>query len=108
MSYCRPVALLLGFLSSLVPCAVASGQRGGDAELERVMQWVRTRKYDSIPAIDRPVFVRADSAGYFVKPGDQVIGIAGNGVAKAYPIELLNGREVVNDVLDDQPVTVTW
>ena len=31
-----------------------------------------------------------------------------DGIAKAYPIQLLNGRELVNDTLGDMPITVAW
>ena len=100
-------ALLLG--SGVL---VAQGSRNGesrlDTELLRVISWVRTRPYDSIPAIDHPQFVVAEEAKVFLRPGDSVIGIARRGHAKAYPVEFLNGREVVNDSLGSGPITVTW
>ena len=101
--------LLIGILFAASPTVDAWGQGGrGGAELERVMRWVRTRKFDSIASIDRPVFVGADSARSFLRPLDPVVGLSGAGVAKAYPVAFLNGREVVNDSLGNGPITVTW
>lgn len=37
-----------------------------------------------------------------------VMGLAINGEAKAYPVEVLNFREMVNDVVGGVPVLVTW
>ena len=79
-----------------------------DAELEALISRLRTRAYDSIPAIDRPEFVSAVQAAEFLRPGDMVIGVYKRGVAKAYPVQFLNGREVVNDSLGSGPITVTW
>ena len=36
------------------------------------------------------------------------MGLAINGEAKAYPVEVLNFREMVNDVVGGVPVLVTW
>ena len=62
---------------------------------------------DGIPAIKTPRFVDA-SAASFLRDDDRVIGLARGGVAKAYPLRILNGHEVVNDSVDDLPVAVTY
>jgi hypothetical protein len=62
---------------------------------------------DGIPAILKPRFVRADEAG-FLGDGDRVIGTVEGGVAKAYPIRILNWHEVVNDRLGSTPIVVTY
>jgi hypothetical protein len=62
---------------------------------------------DGIPAIDRPRFVSADSAG-FLQENDRVLGIVRNGVSKAYPVAILNWHEIVNDRFADEPVVVTY
>jgi hypothetical protein len=61
---------------------------------------------DGIPAIDRPKFVAAAAAG--LRADDRVLGLAHNGVTKAYPVRILNWHEVVNDRLGDAPVAVTY
>lgn len=72
---------------------------------------------DTIPSIDHPVFVDPDDPRLLEKwrrvvhdhiDRLQVIGVARNGVARAYPIALLNHHELVNDEFHGRPVTVGW
>ncbi len=62
---------------------------------------------DGIPAIDNPKFIPADKVD-FIKPKDRVIGVYRDGVAKAYPIRILNWHEVVNDSIGEHPIVVTY
>ncbi len=62
---------------------------------------------DGIPAIDRPNFVAAREAKE-LRPEDRVLAIYHNGVAKAYPIGILNWHEVVNDRFGADDVVVTF
>ena len=62
---------------------------------------------DGIPAIDAPVFIPAAKAG-FLAPGDRVLGMEINGIAKAYPIGIMNWHEIVNDRFGQKPVVVTF
>jgi hypothetical protein len=63
---------------------------------------------DGIPSLDRPRFVTAREADRFLNSGDRVLAIEQNGVAKAYPIRILNWHDIVNDEVGGQPVAVTW
>jgi hypothetical protein len=62
---------------------------------------------DGIPAIDSPVFVTAEAAG-FLKPDDRILGVYRNGVAKAYAVRILNYHEIVNDTFGDDRVVITF
>lgn len=62
---------------------------------------------DGIPALDNPSFVSAEGAG-FLRPGDYVLGMTRNGIAKAYPIRILNWHEIVNDSFGQEPVVVSY
>ena len=62
---------------------------------------------DGIPAILEPKFISAEQTG-FLKPSDQVIGVLIQGQAVAYPINILNWHEVVNDVVNREPIAVTF
>lgn len=62
---------------------------------------------DGIPAIDRPKFVPAGEAS-FLTPGDRVLGLVRQGVAKAYPVRILNWHEIVNDRFGREPIVVTF
>ena len=62
---------------------------------------------DGIPSIERPKFVSAANAN-FMRPTDRVIGITINGESRAYPINILNWHEIVNDQIRGVPVSVTY
>ena len=61
---------------------------------------------DGIPAIDRPRFVKAEKSE--ISPNDRVLGLVMNGIAKAYPIAILNWHEIVNDRFRNEPVVVSF
>jgi hypothetical protein len=63
---------------------------------------------DAIPAVVDPVFA-ADWRDVDATLGDaaQVIGVELDGVARAYPLSVLNWHEIVNDEFD-RPVLVTY
>lgn len=73
-------------------------------DLKEVFKGVRKRDpRDAIPAIDHPVAVPAEKATW-IKPKDRVLGIVVNGEARAYPLRVLEGHEMVNDVVGGVPV----
>ena len=63
---------------------------------------------DGIPALDSPKFVTAAEANRLLGDSDLVLGVGFQGVAKAYPIRILNHHEIVNDQVGRQPALVTW
>lgn len=62
---------------------------------------------DGIPSIDKPNFVTASEAN-FISDDDLVIGLSINGETKAYPLFILVWHEIVNDVVGETPVAVTY
>lgn len=60
---------------------------------------------DGIPSIDDPRFVAASEAD--LDPDELVIGLDLR-EARAYPFSILVWHEIVNDVIDDRPVLVTY
>ena len=62
---------------------------------------------DGIPSIERPKFLAAAEAKA-VRKSDRVLGVFRNGVAKAYPIRILERHEVVNDQFGADAVVVTY
>ena len=62
---------------------------------------------DGIPAISNPKFVNADQAKH-VKSDDRIVGINMDGIAKAYPISILNWHEIVNDEINGQHFAITY
>lgn len=62
---------------------------------------------DGIPSIDLPKFVPVKDVDY-LKDDDIVIGLERGGIARAYPTRILTWHEIVNDVIGDDPVAVTY
>jgi hypothetical protein len=60
-----------------------------------------------IPAINKPKFVSPDDA-IFLDPEDRVLGLSLNGIARAYPVRILNFHEVVNDAFHDTSIVITY
>jgi hypothetical protein len=63
---------------------------------------------DGIPALDNPIFLEGAAREQQIRPGDRVMGVSHNGVAKAYPIAILDYHEVVNDRFGDTALTITF
>jgi len=63
---------------------------------------------DGIPALDKPLFLKGAARDQQIRPDDRVMGVSYNGVAKAYPIAILDYHDVVNDRFGDTPITVTF
>ncbi len=61
---------------------------------------------DAIRPVYDPTFVTA--AGVDWPDSTDVIGVEINGEAKAYPVDHLNGRELVVDELGGEPILVSW
>lgn len=62
---------------------------------------------DGIPAIDRPRFQDAEHA-VELEPDDRVLGLVMHGSSRAYPIDILNWHEIVNDRFDQTPVIISY
>lgn len=61
---------------------------------------------DGFPAIDDPKFVAAEAGS--LQNDDAVLGMDYRGVAKAYPVNILNWHEIVNDRFNGEPVVITF
>ena len=61
---------------------------------------------DGIPSIDQPSFDTASTTPF--GENDLVVGVVINGEAKAYPFNILNWHEIVNDTIGGVTVTVTY
>ena len=63
---------------------------------------------DGIPSLTDPSFVTVKEADKFLRSWDRVLGVQYKGVAKAYPIKILNWHDIVNDRIADKAITVSW
>lgn len=62
---------------------------------------------DGIPSIDNPQFSQVSDID-FLQPSDLVLGIDIDGDIRAYPHPILDWHEIVNDVVGNTPLAVTY
>jgi Protein of unknown function (DUF3179) len=107
-SLCRLIIFILLFVFSNFALAVTKNGFDLDDSLipaDKIKRGGPPR--DGIPSIDKPEFVGSDKAD-FLKDKDRVIGFYYKGIAKAYPIKILNWHEVVNDHIDGDAILITY
>lgn len=63
---------------------------------------------DGIRSIENPPFIDFEEAGQWLAPTEPVIALEIDGDARAYPLQILTRHEIVNDVVGDVPVAVTF
>ncbi len=63
---------------------------------------------DGIRSIDRPTFVTVRDANRWLDDREPVVMVSKDGVTKAYPLQIMIQHEIVNDVVGQTPVTVTY
>jgi hypothetical protein len=63
---------------------------------------------DGIPSVDDPQFISPAGASVWLADNEPVIAVEFNGDARAYPLQILTWHEIVNDVVGDIPVVVTF
>jgi len=75
-------------------------------ELSEIMSGGPPR--DGIPPIDAPKFVSVEDAGEWLKADEPVVVFEHREDARAYPLQIMTYHEIVNDVVGDLPVSVTF
>ena len=63
---------------------------------------------DGIPSIDNPVYISQSEAGEWLQDQEPVLALEIDGDVRAYPLQILLFHEIVNDVVGDTPVAVTY
>ena len=63
---------------------------------------------DGIPALDDPTFESVESAGRWLEDTEPVAVVTRGNTVHAYPLQILIWHEIVNDVVDGHPVSVTY
>jgi hypothetical protein len=63
---------------------------------------------DGIPPIDKPKFIDATSAKSWINDNEPIILVKIGLHVKAYPIQILIWHEIVNDVLSDRSILVSF
>lgn len=63
---------------------------------------------DYIPSIDTPYFISTAQAASWLVDNDPVIVVDVEGEARAYPLQIMIWHEIVNDVIGNVPIVVTF
>jgi len=63
---------------------------------------------DGIPSITHPQFVSIEKAGQWLASQEPVIALAIEGVARAYPLQIMTWHEIAIDEVGGVPVVVTF
>jgi len=63
---------------------------------------------DGIPSIDNPKFVSLQEADKYIEDNELVLAIINKGVKRVYPLQILVWHEIVNDVIADDPILITY
>ena len=63
---------------------------------------------DGIPAIDAPSYVSIDDADAWIGDREPIIAVEVDGMARAYPLQILTWHEIVNDTLNEKPLVVSF
>lgn len=63
---------------------------------------------DGIPAVEDPKFISVAEANEFLGELEPVVFFQIGDDARAYPLQILTWHEIVNDVVDGTPVTITF
>ena len=63
---------------------------------------------DGIPSINHPKFVTTADADAWLENQEPVILVALENEARAYPLQILTFHEIVNDVMANRPIIVTF
>jgi hypothetical protein len=104
------IILIIFVLSSYMNLTVAQSKNGFDLQgslipIQQILGGGPAK--DGIPSIDNPKFVLAGKASY-LRDHNPVLGMNYKGVTKAYPINILNWHEIVNDLFNEEPVVITF
>jgi hypothetical protein len=63
---------------------------------------------DKIMTLEKPAFVSRALADGFMGEFEPVIGVAMGDMGRAYPVWMMEGYSVLNDVFERKPIVVTW
>ncbi len=63
---------------------------------------------DGIPAIDDPRYASIAEANEWINDIEPIIFVEVDGAARAYPLQILTWHEIVNDVLNEKPLSVSF
>ncbi len=108
----RPIVILSAFGSLLfvgrVEIALSQQVSKERIEQDYYANSFRAAPRDAFPVLFNPPMGKVEDGDRIFQPNEWVIGIALNGEAKAYPVDVMGIHELINDVVGGAPITVRW
>ncbi|MEM1118936.1 MAG: DUF3179 domain-containing protein [Bacteroidota bacterium] len=98
------VIILMLFALGVMTCT--NGRLAGEWTVP-VNQIAEGEGSGDIPTINNPQFTLAKEVN-FLEDSSIVLGLSINGIIRAYPLEIMEWHEVVNDQFDTIPVAITY
>ncbi len=86
--------------------SLANDFTGAKVRKEDLLQGCHAK--DCIPSIEDPKFESAREASTWFRDSDVVFAIDYKGIQRAYPQRILNWHEIVNDVVVNDPIAITF
>ncbi len=63
---------------------------------------------DGIPSIDNPKYVSLEEADQWIEDNELVLGITYKGIKRVYPLQIMVLHEIVNDIIANDPLLITY
>jgi hypothetical protein len=63
---------------------------------------------DGIPSIDNPKYVSLEEADQWIGDDELVLGITYKDVKRVYPLQIMVLHEIVNDIIANDPLLITY
>jgi cytochrome c biogenesis protein CcdA len=79
-----------------------------DAKVDQRDLIMGCRVKDCIPSIEYPEFESAKEADVWLASDSRVFGVNLGGIQRAYPQNIMNWHEIVNDELNGRPIAITF
>ncbi len=100
--------LWTGYLTATIMILAVPAMAQGGPDIVEGSPILTVLPVDAIPALDNPRYVSAAEADRYMRPEEPVLGISDGTAAKAFSAWQLNHHEIVNDILGDLPLAITW
>ena len=101
---------VFGLILMFTQGVIAKNEQPSKQELEEeyFSSSFRAAPRDAFPVLFNPPMGKVEDGDRILQPNEWVIGIALNGEAKAYPVDVMGFHELINDVVGGTPITVCW
>lgn len=102
--------ILVGYLAA---CTIKTASAEVPSEKDALRRHYLAHSFravpqDSFPVLHQPKMGTVEDGDRVLNTGEWVIGIAWNGKAKAYPVDVMGFHELINDTVGGMPIAICW